>query len=96
MNKTELNIAVKETPVSLNLDTPELRQELGLKTDIVVQKVNDAPVYDGEYSVIPKTEMQTLNTIAKVMEHDVTIFAIPYFEATNTSGGETVYIGSEV
>ena len=52
--------------------------------------------YLGEYEATPKPVAQKLYTRAKHMTDDVTIHAIPYFDVSNTSGGSTVYIGSEV
>ena len=54
------------------------------------------PEYDGEYVVTPKVNEQTMGTKDKVMTDDVTIKAIPFFNVGNASGGDTVYIGSEV
>ena len=53
-------------------------------------------LYNGEYVATPKVEAQTLPTKSKVMADDVTVNAIPFFDVSNTSGGSTVYIGSEV
>ena len=52
--------------------------------------------YDGDYSVVPKAEAQQLPTKKKYMEDNITITAIPYFDVANPSGGQTIYIGSEV
>lgn len=49
--------------------------------------------YGGVYEVIPSTEKQVLPTAQTVMEDDVTIQEIPYYETTNESGGYTVIIG---
>ena len=51
--------------------------------------------YGGEYDVIPKTYAQHLDTDNKLMEEDVTVRAIPYYETSNVNG-TTVYIGSEI
>ena len=56
----------------------------------------DREKYKGEYVFTPKVNAQTIPTKSKVLTEDVTINAIPYFDVTNTSGGSTVYIGSEV
>lgn len=56
----------------------------------------DAEPYTGEYEVTPKVDAQTLPTAQKFMADDVTVFGIPYFETSNTSDGNTVYIGTEV
>ena len=48
--------------------------------------------YEGEYSVTPKVEAQTMPTKDKAMAEDVTIKAIPYAEVTNLAKGKTVTI----
>ena len=52
--------------------------------------------YTGDYIVTPKVESQVMHTSGKVMEEDVTVKSIPFFNVSNTSGGSTVFIGSEV
>lgn len=56
----------------------------------------DADPYMGAYEVTPKVEAQVLPTAKKLMADDVTVKAIPYYETSNLSDGETVYIGTEV
>lgn len=52
--------------------------------------------YDGAYTVTPKAaEEQVLETRYKVMDDNVTVLKVPYWETSNTSG-TTVYIASEV
>lgn len=57
--------------------------------------VSGMPVYDGDYTITPKVDAQTLATKDTRMRDDVTIKAIPYFETSNDSG-TTIFIGSEV
>lgn len=55
------------------------------------------PVYEGEYFIIPSaTDEQVLKTAQTYLDADVKVKKIPYYEVSNNSGGETVYIGSEV
>lgn len=54
------------------------------------------PPYEGDYEVTPKVEGQELKTMHKYMTQDVTVHAIPFFEVSNTSGGNTVYIANEI
>lgn len=56
----------------------------------------NAEVYSGEYVVTPSSSEQTLETASLLMEDDVTVKEIPYYDVSNTSGGSTVYIGTEV
>ena len=55
-----------------------------------------AEKYDGPYDVTPKVDKQQLKTKRKYMTDDVKIQAIPYFEVSNTTGGNTVYIANEI
>lgn len=52
--------------------------------------------YDGPYEATPMTVSQKLNTKEKYMNDDMSIRSIPYFDVGNTSGGSTVYIGTEI
>lgn len=52
--------------------------------------------YKGNYEVTPKTIQQVMQTRNLIMDNDVIINKIPYFETGNNFGGNTVYIGSEV
>lgn len=52
--------------------------------------------YKGEYVAIPTTEEQQFATKGKVMRDNMTVKKIPFFNVSNTSGGKTVYIASEV
>lgn len=64
-----------------------------------LQKVTireDALPYTGAYDITPRIDEQTLPTAQKLMTEDLKVKAIPYFETSNASDGETVYIGSEV
>ena len=50
--------------------------------------------YEGDYTITPKIDSQTMKTKNKKMEDNVTVLAIPYFETSNLTG-KTVYIGGE-
>lgn len=52
--------------------------------------------YDGDYVVTPRVSEQKLETKGAIMNDDVTVKAIPFFNVGNQSGGRTAYIGSEV
>jgi len=55
-----------------------------------------AEPYTGSYNVTPTVEGTTLNTTDKIMREDVVVKPIPYYEVTNESGGNTVYIAKEL
>ncbi len=50
--------------------------------------------FDGDYTVTPAVDAQTLETKQKLMTDNVTIKEIPIYDTSNLSGGTTVYIGS--
>lgn len=54
---------------------------------------DDREHYLGDYDVVPGREKTVLETAAKVMDDDVTVHPIPYYQVSNNSGGTTVYIG---
>lgn len=54
------------------------------------------PMYAGGYEVTPTAEGEILKTAQKTMSKDLTIHPIPYYEVSNTAGGDTVYIGGEL
>lgn len=58
--------------------------------------VSEVEYYEGEYTVTPEVEGQTLETAGKMMGDNVTINDIPLYDTSNTSGGTTVYIASGV
>lgn len=76
----------------------KLSKPCKLKGKITIpEKVMVIPdTYDGSYEVIPTTDEQVLHTKSKYMEDDVMVRSIPYFETSNQTGGDTVYIASEV
>lgn len=69
----------------------------------VHMRVSDAEVvyssagdpYTGNYTITPKVDEQTMATRNKLMQDNVTIKAIPYYETDNNLG-TTIYIGSEL
>lgn len=61
-------------------------------SSVIIQKIGDYDIYEGEYEVTPKAESATvLPTKNKALEDNVTVHKIPYFETSNESG-TTVYI----
>lgn len=56
-----------------------------------------SPTYDGDYDVLPLAFAETvLPTKDKKLIEDIVIKEIPYYETSNTSGGNTVYIAGHV
>ena len=74
---------------TIPLENIEVKQD-GININITT---NEVPNYEGEYIVTPKVTEQTLPTAQTLLERDVTIEKIPYFEVSNISGGMTASIG---
>ena len=88
-----IRFTVKNRPVSMSVKNASLSMRVE-KTSITY--IGGKP-YEGEYEVTPSaTEKQTLNTAQRLMSKDVVVHKIPYYETSNNSGGNTVFIGSEV
>lgn len=52
------------------------------------------PVYDGVYEVTPLAQLDiVLDTANKILQNNVTVNRIPYFQTSNLSGGYTATIG---
>ena len=72
-------------------------QSFKIKFRQVVTHVADSVTrYNGDYEVTPKIVAQSLPTAETYLEQDVHIKSIPFFEVSNTSGGNTIFIGNEV
>jgi len=61
--------------------------------EALVRYNGDLAEYAGPYSVTPKTGLQTLETAQKALMENIKVFAIPYAEVSNNSGGITATIG---
>lgn len=90
-------VEFKQTDQRLKVQFSQSRNLL----DVVFKEFQKATVesverYEGDYNVTPKVEHQTLATKEKFMVDDVTIQAIPFFEVSNPSGGNTVYIADVI
>lgn len=55
--------------------------------------IGEYPLYNGPYRVVPKIGDQFLRTAQTALEDDITVYAIPYAEVSNLSGGMTATIG---
>lgn len=84
------------------LHNPTITANVSLVDNVIREKssnlnviTHNSELFEGPYSVTPKVIDQLLETRNKVMQADVTVFKIPYFQTSNQSG-DTVYIGSEI
>lgn len=65
-------------------------------SELEVTIAEDIAPYAGDYEVTPRVTEQTLETGNMRMAANLKIERIPYVEVSNSTGGTTVYIGSEV
>lgn len=59
------------------------------------KQCTELPTYSGSYTVIPSSQEQILDTEDKIMEEDVDVKAIPYYETSNEYG-TTIFIAGEL
>lgn len=89
-----MNVTIRPQALVVSFDAFKL--SAGFKNPIA-RDIGDIPVYEGDYVVIPQADSAVvLETQAKLMTEDVTVTKIPYWETSNLSGGNTVFIASEV
>lgn len=62
----------------------------------MVTEAPDVDFYTGAYTFTPAIDPQTVPTARKYLTENVQIKAIPIYSTSNVSGGNTVYIASEV
>lgn len=82
-------------PVSFSKSDNTFSADFG-QLEVVADYVDPSERYEGEYTATPKVEAQTLPTAKKYLDKDITLLAIPYFETSNNSGGNTAYIAKEI
>lgn len=78
----------------------EVSFDCKIKTDVMLSGIVsvqvDHSVYTGDLNVIPKVDSETvLETDNKVLNGNVTVEKIPYYEVSNKYGGNTVIIGGK-
>lgn len=82
---------LEDEPLEVELSDEVLSVDIvGEITEVIS---SDIEHYKGDYVVTPKVSEQSFPTANKLMDGDVTVKAIPYYEVTNTSNGQTVIIG---
>lgn len=76
--------------------TGQMTHEAHLVGSLATAYMVGASPYEGDYEVTPTVDGLSLPTRQKYMTDDVTVRAIPFFEVSNQSGGNTVYIADEI
>lgn len=85
-----LTVGVGHLYGTLEAKVGHLTAQMSAKNDVT-------PTYDGDYTVRSEIdEDYELLTSLRLMKQNIVVKKIPYYEASNTSGGYTAYIGSEV
>ena len=64
--------------------------------EVIIEDSSGMKTFEGPYVVTPKMAEQVLPTKQKKMRDDLTVEKVPVYEVTNSAGGTTVYIASEV
>lgn len=80
-------------PIKFQPTTMQMGVDFG---QIIKVTETDIPYYAGPYEVTPDVEAQTLHTAKQVMDDNVQIHSIPFYDVSNNAGGTTVYIGKEI
>lgn len=97
MIRFDVKFNMSDQQFSMNVDFDKddhFEADFGTVQEVTIYK--DVDPYKGAYEVTPQVGEQILPTAQKLMADDVTVKAIPYYETSNLSDGETVYIGTEV
>lgn len=95
MNKVWNYVVDKMTSAVVSKLTTTNKTMIGAINELNSKQQN-VDYYDGDYTVTPKVEKQELATRQKLLTEDVKIKEIPFFEASNNEGGQTVFIGKEL
>ena len=72
----------------------EWRLNVAAETD--EEKSEEYESYDGEYRITPKAfQSQMLDTENKVLDRNIVVTEVPYYETGNAANGVTSYIAKE-
>lgn len=79
-------------------DEQNFAADFGEGITVLPQEIGgDYPLYSGPYMVTPKAEeAQVLPTERTVLLSDITVKKVPLYQTSNNSGGNTIYIATEV
>lgn len=94
----EIKVQFKELDKSIDVDFGSKENNLGVSFGEIqhVTEYVGGKEYKGDYVAIPTTKEQVFQTKGMVLVDNMTVKEIPFFNVSNTSGGNTVYIASEV
>lgn len=81
---------------AMNRLASELEWRLQVEAESTEEPSEEYEEYNGQYTVIPKAhDSQILDTANKVLDKDIVVEEVPYYETTNTANGITSYIARE-
>ena len=93
-NVIDDNISINVKDDRISLFVKDERISMTVESAVLVGAFGQ--IYDESYDITPTVEGLTIDTENKYMMDDVNVNPIPFFSVGNDSGGNTVYIGSEV
>ena len=74
----------------------EAEWRLNVASETNIEKSEEHESYEGEYKITPKAfDSQTLDTENKILERNIVITEVPYYETGNEANGVTSYIAKE-
>ena len=89
----EIILEDEEELIDINLEEEDELIDIKLENDIIEIPIYDEEIYDGEYDITPLAfQEQELETKDKLLEKNIKVKEIPFFETSNLYG-DTVYIG---
>lgn len=92
-----LDVQFDQIRAELDVRFDQIRTELDVDFGEITKVIEtDVPHYLGAYVVTPGVDPVELETRNKIMDEDVHVKSIPYYDVGNTAGGSTVYIGKEL
>lgn len=95
-NDKTFDLVFNEGASAFGVVFTERYPHLGVEFDdvVIVADTTNIPRYEGNYNVTPTIERNTLDTHNKLMESNLVVDKIPYYEVSNTSGGITASIAT--
>lgn len=96
MMRFNVDFKQSDQKIPLCFDSIGNRIEVAVESFQREEIIGDVEYYTGDYTVTPKVVGQSLATMGKMMSDNVIINKIPYYETSNLSGGNTVFIGKEL
>ena len=89
-----MRVNISSRGINVNFGTKKIQANISNVERVPIE--GNYKMYEGEYNITPLAfEQQELETKNKILEDNLIVKEVPYFEVSNIQG-TTVYIGSEV